>query len=369
MVVARPFYPRTTTPVIGFNMATLLSRKLVKGDIGIEIEVEGNKFQKVGVPIPWEYHKDGSLRGNDNAEYVLKGPIPFDKVPEAIETLWTMFNEFGSKLDVSNRTSVHVHLNMQKFHMNRLTAFVALYFSVEELLTAWCGEHRVGNLFCLRAKDATAIVTQLKRFIQTDGRQELRDGLHYAGLNANALYKFGSIEIRTLRGVNEPGIILDWIAVLERIYKLSADFTDPRDIPSLFSSEGPLNYLETVLGDKTNLIRHGIDYNIERTRDALYNGIRLAQDVCYCRDWSLFQPTDVKEDPFGRDSKKIAVDYINTMTMTPVQGTPNILNYQDMQAEWFNAIHSANVGQGAPEPAPEDDIEPEYDEEHEEEDE
>src|SRR3546814_8561150 len=34
------------------------------GDIGIEIEVEGNKFQKQTVPSPWKYTKDGSLRGD-----------------------------------------------------------------------------------------------------------------------------------------------------------------------------------------------------------------------------------------------------------------------------------------------------------------
>ena len=308
-MINKPFYPKQKKNVVGFNMATLLSKKPVKGDVGIEIEVEGNKFQKESVPVPWEYHKDGSLRGMDNAEYVLKRPIEFEKVPEAINILWDMFAKYGSILDESNRTSVHIHLNMQKFHMNRLTAFFALYFSVEELLTQWCGEHRVGNLFCLRAKDAHAIVTQLKKFIQSDGRHELRDGLHYAGLNANALHKFGSVEIRTLRGVNDPNVILEWVAILERIYKLSDTFKDPREIPSLLSSEGPMNYLELVLGDKTSVVRNGIDYGPEQVRDALYEGIRLAQDLCYCRDWSLYQPTDMKEDPFGRDMKKVMATY------------------------------------------------------------
>lgn len=305
-MITKPFYPLKKKKIVGFNMSTLLSTQPVKGDIGIEIEVEGNKFQKTQIPAPWSYHKDGSLRGEDNAEYVLKAPIAFEKVPEAIEILWQMFANYGSVLDESNRTSVHVHLNAQKFHMNRLAAFLALYFSVEELLTAWCGDHRIGNLFCLRAKDATAIVSSLKKFIQSDGKYEIRDGMHYAGLNAQALYKFGSIEIRTLRGVNDPKTILDWVSILERIYKLSADFSDPREIPGLLSSEGPMNYLDLVLGDKASTVKNGIDYSIDRIRDALYDGIRLAQDLCYCRDWSLYTPTDAKDDPFGRDLKKVA---------------------------------------------------------------
>lgn len=306
-MVSKPFYPKPTTPVIGFNMGTLLNRKPTKGDIGLEIECEGNKFKKEGLPAPWTYHKDNSLRGLDNAEYVLGKPIEFKRVPEAIDVLWGMMNAYGTVLDVSNRTSVHVHLNMQKFHMNRLTSFFALYFAVEELLTQWCGEHRVGNLFCLRAKDAPAAVTQLKKFIQTDGKYNLRDHLHYAALNTNALYKYGSIEVRTLRGVNDPNIILDWVAILQRLYELSADLKDPREVVSNFSGGGALSFLEMILSDKLPIIREGISYTDQQVENAMYEGIRLAQDLCYCRDWNLYQPTDVKNDPFGRDAKKMAV--------------------------------------------------------------
>lgn len=274
------------------------------GDIGIEIECEGNKFQKQDLPAWWTYHKDGSLRGKDNAEYVLKRPIKFSEVEAALKDLWDMFKECGTILDESNRTSVHIHLNMQSFHLNRLTAFMALYFSVEELLTEWCGDHRVGNLFCLRARDATAIVTKIKRFIETDGKTEFTDGMHYAGMNAQSLQKFGSLEIRSLRGVNDPKIILQWIEMLRSIYDLSANFPDPRDIPGLLSSEGAMNYLDMVLGQQNAyVLKQGIaeTYPTDKIYEALYTGIRLAQDLCFCRDWSTFKPApDGTPDPFGR---------------------------------------------------------------------
>src|SRR3546814_5069288 len=121
-----------------------------------------------------------------------------------------MFKECGSVLEESNRTSVHVHLNVQEFHLNRLCSFMALYFSVEEILTAWCGENRIGNMFCLRAKDAYGIVTNIKRFLQDENRgATFSDGLHYSGLNAQALQIFVSVEIRSLRGATEPQIIID----------------------------------------------------------------------------------------------------------------------------------------------------------------
>ena len=296
---------------LGMPVFVLVGAEPIKGDIGIEIEVEGNKFQKKDIPTPWKYTKDGSLRGQDNAEYVLKGPISFEKVNDAIDILWDMFKKYGSKLDESNRTSVHVHLNVQKFHLNRLCSFFALYFIIEELLTAWCGDHRVGNLFCLRSKDAPAIVSEIKNMLVNE-KVYFTEGMHYANVNAQALNKFGSVEIRSLRGCTDPQNIIDWVSVLERIYKLSAEFPDPRAIPEGFSGGGPLSFLENILGDKFHLIIDNIGYTNNEISDALYSGIRLAQDLCYCRDWSEYTPRNIKDDPFGRSKKTISQKLTNS---------------------------------------------------------
>lgn len=314
MVSTKVFIPSSSRKNRVFDIINIMGCKEQKGDVGIEVEVEGNKFPKTGgghdtghfIPSVWGYHHDGSLRGLDNAEYVLKKPIQFGQVPEAVNSLWQMFDEFGSKLDDSNRTSVHIHLNVQSWHLNRLCSFMALYFSVEELLTAWCGDHRVGNLFCLRAKDAPAIISRIKKFIKTDGTGGLTDGLHYSAMNAQAIQKFGSVEIRTLRGVTDPQIIIKWVEILRRIYDLSAEYPDPRSVCAGFSGSGPLEYLQTVLGEHTNTIKEGIGYDTQQIMESLYEGIRMAQDLTYCRDWDDFQAMVIRPDPFGRATKKVA---------------------------------------------------------------
>lgn len=306
------FIKRKAKAQPGFNIGVVLNRKSTKGDVGIEIECEGRRLPKgESTPPPWVYHVDHSLRGADNGEYVLAAPIAFDAVPEALNKLWSVFREMKTVIDDSNRTSVHVHLNCQSFHMNRLTSFLALYFCMEEVLTEWCGEHRVGNLFCLRAKDAPAIVSQIKKFIKTDGGFELKEHLHYAGLNANALYKFGSLEIRMLRGCSEPDTIMDWVAILQRIYELSASFDDPRDICSQFSYDGPISFFENILGDKVNIVRGVINWDNERITSAMFDGMRMAQDLCYCRDWNAYKALAIKPDPFRRDTKKMAKRLLN----------------------------------------------------------
>jgi hypothetical protein len=321
----------------GFSIGVTLNRPSTKGEVGIEIEVEGNKFPKPeghegtykAVSMPgmkyWSYVHDGSLRGKDNAEYVLTKPIMFSQADEALGQLWAKLNAHGSVIDDSNRTSVHVHLNCQEFHINRLTAFMAMWYALEEPLTEFCGEHRVGNLFCLRAVDAPATISYLRRFIKTSGEAQLPECLHYGGLNPQALMKYGSIEIRTLRGCNDPKTILDWVKILERLYTFSAEFPDPREVVALFSSGGPLSYFDTLLGDKAELVRQAINWSNEDISAAMFRGIRFAQELCYARDWDEFKALEIKPDPFGRDSRKLAqkianmtVDVVAAAAVQPV---------------------------------------------------
>lgn len=364
------FRRRQPEPVMGFTLLSILRKYLepTKGSVGIEVEVEGNKFPKVpdhsitykALPLEgwtfWSYVKDGSLRGQDNAEYVLQKPIDFDQVPAAIEELDNRLKAYGSILSESNRTSVHVHLNCQNFHMNRLASFCALYFCFEEVLVEWCGDHRVGNLFCLRGKDAPGIITKIKRFIQSDGQTELSDGLHYSGLNANALTKFGSLEVRSMRGPTDLSIIVQWVKILERLYNLSAEFTDPRDIPAQFSAQGPLTFFETILGEEGIVLRQGIDFDDERIRDSMYEGIRLAQDLCYCRDWGNFKPVDMKDDPFGRDIRKVSKNYF-TQLANYAPSAPLL-----PQPSQWTELSTATASLAEPEEEPEDFYEPDFDE-------
>lgn len=311
------FVRREQARVIGGNIATLFGHKPYKGEVGLEIEVEGNQFPKEEIeydnygnstsidrhpliPVWWAYTHDGSLRGDDNAEYILDKPTKFDEVPQAIDELWHMFNEYGSILDESNRTSVHVHLNVQQWYLNRVCSFFGLYFIVEDILTHWCGDHRVGNLFCLRAKDAPGIVSRLKQFFKSEHPWMIDEGLHYSGLNAHALKKLGSVEVRTMRGVNNPETIKTWVAVLERIYRLSGEYFDPREIVHGFSGQTRISFLRSLLGPYTDQIVEECGMTSQEIENSLHEGVRIAQSLCYCRNWSEYEPAVYSPDPFGR---------------------------------------------------------------------
>lgn len=339
-------FNRKTSDKKSFKIGTTLGRPPTAGDIGIEIEVEGNKFPLSNkapwgscdadkIPSQWEHHHDGSLRGNRNAEYVLKKPLKFDQVDKAIDDLWTMFKDYGSVLDDSNRTSVHVHLNAQDWHFSRFTSFLALYFCVEEVLTNWCGDHRVGNLFCLRAKDAPDIVYQLKQFIKNDGQWDIPKRLHYGGLNCHALVKHGSLEIRALRGVTEPEPVKTWVGVLRRLYDLSGEYKDPRGVCEGFSGAGPLSYLQNILGPYSQTVIEGCGLDSQRIMESMYEGIRLAQDLCYCRDWEDVKEDDSTPDPFGRLPKFKTSEASSLAALAIQLSSTNSFSVPELTEQWL----------------------------------
>lgn len=326
-----PYIARAVKPI-----GALMRRRSTKGLIGIELEVEGNKFPKTSgstptnsrIPKQWQYTKDGSLRGVDNAEYVLREPIAFEEVPKAVKDLWEMFDKYGSVLDESNRTSVHVHLNFQHLYLNNLASFIAMYVSLEDILTNYCGDHRVGNLFCLRVKDAPGILTTACKFIKSSASTDIRDSMHYAGMNLRSLVKFGSVEIRAMRGVTKQDDLLEWVSILERLYKLATtpEFNDPRSVCDQFSGGGgAVEYFNSLLGPLAGVVREKCGMSQQEFMNSLYEGIRYAQDICYCRDWNAVFEAFKNSGKPRSDADKLA-------TFIEMYGAPGIT----MPAPSFN---------------------------------
>lgn len=292
--------------VICYPLKNYLNCYTQEGDVGIEIELEGNKFPKAPSRLKdsrWVATTDGSLRGQDNCEYVLNGPIPFAEVDSEVRKLWEILNNFGTVISESNRTSVHVHLNMQNFHKNRICAFAALYYIVEEFLTNWCGENRVGNLFCLRTVDAPEAAHRLQTFLASDFSCPLQEALlKYSSLNIYTLVKFGSFEIRTLRGVEDPDTVITWVNILKRLYDLSAEFPDPREICNNFSGGGPLAFVQNILGSYASEILNRMDISEEGLEEIAFRGVRIAQNLCYSQRWENFTYSEMTPNPWSSTS-------------------------------------------------------------------
>lgn len=268
--------------------------KKSEGDIGIEIEVEGENLL-TAIPKYWICHKENSLRG-ESMEYVFSEPYPLAIVRKALEFLDGALKANDSKLKFSNRTSVHVHVNVQDLTMLQAYNFAVLYLIFENILVNYAGPTRVGNLFCLRGVDAEALIKKLiysveekRGFAAFEG-----DGFRYAALNFCATPKFGSFEFRALRGTMDLDLIELWVNTLYSLREKAKEFENPQSIIMAFSAKGPNNFLTECISEEF------IKDQRATYIDDLYEGVRLVQDFAYCTDW-----IEPKEPVFKEAKDKI----------------------------------------------------------------
>lgn len=267
-------YNESVREIFGLNQ--------VRGEVGIEIEMEGRGLIH-GAVGNWLFHNDGSLRGEENAEYVLSQPISRAGVPGQLSHLFKTLKDGGAKIRRdSPNTSVHVHLNVQEWSIKKVYTFICVWFIFESLLLDWCGEERVGNLFCLRGSDAEVSLQRLASAVRysrynTIGDQE---GLRYAALNYAALAKFGSLEFRSLAGVYDEDTINLWVRILLSLKDFASNYDSPPEIIQEYSRSGAEEFLHQALpGDLWKSV-----YN-KSFKDQMQQGMRLIQGVAYCVNW------------------------------------------------------------------------------------
>lgn len=261
------------------------------GTYGVEVELEGQGLPKDHFG-DWVYHADPSLRG-ESAEYVFRVPLNKDKVRAALEFLRDTLKGCGSVInkDLSN-CSVHVHRNVQKNSLQDVYKIASVYFILEDLLTEWCGQERVGNLFCLRATDAEYLITAMVKAIRSGQFGGLIDDqeLRYAGINVTSISKFGSLEFRGLRGTKEVDVITDWVDIVDNLCEYALTFKSPAHVVQQFSAVGPQQFLMDSLKNHAGVFMVAQDVN-----NRMYDGARVAQDIAFAVNW---------EEPVAQDKLK-----------------------------------------------------------------
>lgn len=250
-----------------------------EAEIGIEIEVEGHNLPRNNL-TGWVLHEDGSLRG-ESAEYVFRNPIARTAVPDRLRILQQGFENANSEINQSYRTSVHVHMNVRNFLIKHIYNNIMLYIIFEDILAEMAGKDRVGNLFCLRAKDAEFFLEVLRNAIVTDDLRGLSsDNLRYSAVNPAAMWRHGSLEFRSFRGTTDMILIQQWVDVLCAIRDAAQRYNNPIEIVTDLSAKGPRQFVESIFGTALMpLFGQGFE-------DKVYAGVQLIQHAAYAHDWS-----------------------------------------------------------------------------------
>ena len=111
--------------------------------LGIEIELENLPIINHGFAYYWTMKEDNSLR-NHGREFVSI-PLRANQVEQALQYLNNILKNYDPQ--VSNRCSVHVHLNVRDFTVKQLIAFVAYYSIFEKHFFYFAGAKRESSIF------------------------------------------------------------------------------------------------------------------------------------------------------------------------------------------------------------------------------
>jgi len=219
--------------------------------VGLEIETEGQNLPNFGGKLTSKYWRtvaEGSLR-NGGCEHVFRQPIGLKGVDNALKE-WDNATVLSTFID-SIRTSVHIHYNVASLKLSQIYSIVAAYWFFENVLVHLNGDSRVGNLFCLRVKDAEYTCQSVLKDLKTDQHfhEMSGDGFRYSALNLAALRKFGSLEFRFLRGYHESSVIRKWTYELHKMISTASEFDTPKTLLDFYRRSGPKVFLSHFFTD------------------------------------------------------------------------------------------------------------------------
>ena len=272
------------------------NRYKTSGDLGIEIEIEGENLPHL--TKYWRTERDGSLRG-ESAEYVLSKPLTRLGARNALKYLDKKYIDSDTVVHDSVRAGVHVHVNVQDISVVELFSFITSYVILEDLLVNYCGEYREGNLFCLRIRDADYLMYCLEQAAKDKNYNALHtDALRYASMNVKSLHQYGSLEFRAMRGTRDLGVIDNWANILLNLRNVAKEFQSPKDIIKFYEEHGAESFLERFLGVYKEEVSNHLtkEYNLQ-------DGIVRAYDLATNTDWESFKMMNIGglEFPVGTE--------------------------------------------------------------------
>ena len=267
------------------QIGDLLGRRIYKGCLfGVEVEVEGR-----GLPRAVEKFNvvaEGSLRAVDGEvgrEFVFKIPMNFDRSMESLGALKESLDA-SDRVVFSERTSVHVHVNVTDMTLPQWFTFLFLWVLYEEAMINYCGDSRKGNLFCLSSRDAEGLMFTLEKCAREGHIHYLDDDVRYSAVNTAATNKYGSVEFRSMRGTMDLEVLGEWLTTLKTLRDKAVELGSPKKlIDSVLNDEE----FTASLFPEDHFIRTFPD--IERV--ILENAFRCALIVDTC-DFSKFSFTD-----------------------------------------------------------------------------
>jgi hypothetical protein len=200
--------------------------------LGIEVEVE-----KCTKYLPetdtcasyWTMHEDNSLRDNGR-EFVFSEPLYGADVVQAVKYLCDQAK--AKKWAISERTGLHVHIDVRNMDVDKFRNFNTLYAITEKIIYNWVGDGRERNIHCLPwfiADLDLDIIGEIFTKSPTHAQSVIKNLNRYAGWNLASLTKFGTVEARHLKTTFDFERIMTWLNILLSLKKAALKWEGTAD--------------------------------------------------------------------------------------------------------------------------------------------
>ena len=260
-------------------MHEYLGQRQKNAQVGVEIEMEG--YDLPDHVVYWRVDDDGSLKSEENAEYVMDPPINIARLDEVFDSLEKALDDCGSEVNDTYRAGVHVHVNVQDLTPVQFVNLVCIFFILEELFIDYCAPSRKGNHFCLRARDAEYMITLLRDAFETGNLKMLNtDDIRYSAMNVRSVFKHGTVEFRSHESTRDFEKIKTWVRMLYKLHGAAQLYNNPKEIMADVSMGGYAGFVTKIMGEYAPWM-----LSQPNAQKKIREGILHAQDLAFARDW------------------------------------------------------------------------------------
>jgi len=279
------------------------SPKLISNTlIGIEVELEnvrGLDFNNESFRKYWNIVEDGSLR-DGGLEFVLSRPFAGSDLIKALKEFDKTISKYKDRIILSERTSVHVHIDVRSLDYSQLLKFVSLYTIFEEPLFRLAGgEDRKNGIFATSLSNAEGYINHLGSEGDSPSERNAKDIISnfskYSACNLAAVRQYGSLEFRNHEGTYDTERILKWVNVLLLLRKNAIENELPiQEILGNISINGAEKVFKDIFLEYSDEMMYP-DLEFD-----MFNGLRLAQDIIYSSN--LYSGIDVPKAKYLKDT-------------------------------------------------------------------
>lgn len=204
---------------------------------GCEFEIEDVQNISSSIHERFYVEDDPSLR--NNGKEIKTKPSNYEKTVLLFDFLHKNI-KLGPQ-PFSERTSIHVHVNVSQLTMEQLRQLTLTYALLEPLFFKYVGAERQHNIYCVPLN-----YTFLPSIYNKDATGMYAKWHKYTAFNLKPVKDIGTVEFRHLYGTADKEVFTTWLNALKQLFEHVRDTPDWNVVKAL-ETLSPANIAQQVV--------------------------------------------------------------------------------------------------------------------------